>query len=358
MRLAIDRSRQWIVTFSLTGVSFIAGCGGGAETPAPVANNPAPAAAPMPNNPQAMMTGQHGQPGAPAGMPMPGAANPPAPVMNDPAAAMQASMAHNGGTANPAAAPAGGAANPQLAAHAAFRANMANPAAAGAGTNPAAAHAGGTAALNANLNPAAAAAPNPAAAHAGGTAALAGNAPGNLPEAHAAANAAGAPVAQIPPNAPAALAGANAAEAMAANQAAGAGTLAAGGELAGPGGNAQGGPGGANAITGEPGSIEYAITKLISMAKAGDYAGVESIISEKAKGLAANFRDQDLKPTQIESYKTTFDGMQGLNRRAAGGNGVQYTFKKGETTIQITLIKETGGMFKIKELQIRDGKVR
>jgi hypothetical protein len=133
--------------------------------------------------------------------------------------------------------------------------------------------------------------------------------------------------------------------------------LAAGNPNPGQPGNAPGanGTGGASAITGEPGSTDYVLSKLIAMAKSGDYTGIESIVSEKAKGLAAEFREQDLKPTQIEAYKVTFDGLQPLNRKAAGGNGIQFTMKKGETFVQVTLIKENGS-FKIKEMQIRDGK--
>lgn len=93
------------------------------------------------------------------------------------------------------------------------------------------------------------------------------------------------------------------------------------------------------------------------MAKSGDYTGIDSIVSEKAKGLAADFREQDLKPTQIESYKVTFDGLQPLNRKAAGGSSILFTMKKGETIVQVTLAKENG-IFKIKEMQIRDGKVK
>lgn len=93
------------------------------------------------------------------------------------------------------------------------------------------------------------------------------------------------------------------------------------------------------------------------MAKSGDYTGIDSIISEKAKGLAATFREQELKPTQIEAYKVTFDGLTPLNQRAAGSTGRMFTLKKGETFVQITVAKENGS-FKIKELQIRDGKVK
>lgn len=246
------------------------------------------------------------------------------------AAAANAPAAAHGSATPPGVLPANVPGSTPAAAHGAATPPGANPAIA-AGNTPAAAH--GAATPPGGVNPAAVAgaAATPAAAHGAATppgavdpalALAAGNAPGNL-----AANPGGAAAANpgaINPGAP----------------------------------DGQGGQGGGNAISGEPGSIEYVISKLVAMAKAGDYTGIDSIVSDKAKGLAAEFRSQDLKPTQIECYKTTFDGMQGTNRRAAGGNGVQFTFKKGETTIQITLVKETGGIFKIKELQIRDGKVR
>lgn len=371
MRLAFVCRRPWLAGLSLFGVTWVAGCGSGTETSAPVANNPAPAAAPaMANNtPQAMMMGQHGAPAAPGTAPVPGMAqmaSPSQPTANDPAAAMKASMAaHAGGTANPNAA----AAPNSSSAHAGGTATTANltPPVPGAGNlpGPSSAHAGGTA------NPAAVnlagpmpLAAGPSSAHAGGTAAngAAPAAPVPMPAGgHATPPGANVnPVAAADPAAGGNPAGVNPgrtpAEAMAANLAGanpGVGNPAAVGEP----GNPQGGQGGASSITGDPGSIEYAISKLISMAKAGDYTGVETIISEKAKGLAAEFREQDLKPTQVENYKTTFDGLQPLNRRAAGGSGVQFTLKKGETFVQITLAKENGS-FKIKELQVRDGKIK
>lgn len=264
---------------------------------------------------------------------MPGAAPAPAGNVAGPTGAMQTTLtpgAHGAATGAPAAAhttptltspmPAGATAN---------AAAPGTPAAGhGALTPPAGANPAGAA-------PAAHVAPNPA---------LAGNVPaqpGTVPAAHVGAAAgpalaAGAPAAPAAPGEP---------------------MPAAGNPNPGQPANAAGanGTGGASTITGEPGSIEYVLSKLISMAKAGDYTGIESIISEKAKGLAAEFREQDLKPTQIEAYKVTFDGLQPLNRKAAGGNGIQFTMKKGETFVQVTLVKENG-TFKIKEMQIRDGK--
>lgn len=346
MRRVLIRPWQKLAVCSLWGMSLIAGCGGGADTAAPVANNPgavpgAPAAATP--NPQAMMAAQHGAPTPPGMVTPPGmnavpgagaGATPQAGHATDPAQAMQNSLAGNPAAAHGSPTPPG--VTPATAAPA-----VGNPAAAhGSPTPPGA----GAAALPEATAAAAHGAPTP---------------PGFVPGANPAATPAAAHGAPTPPGNPnpaEAVAGAgatNPAEAMA-NNLAGANPGAAN-----PGApDGQGGQGGVNAITGEPGSIEYAISKLIVMAKAGDYTGVETVISEKAKGLAAEFREQDLKPTQIENYKTVFDGMQGINRRAVGGNGVQFTFRKGETTIQFVLAKETGGVFRIKELQIRDGKVR
>ncbi len=180
----------------------------------------------------------------------------------------------------------------------------------------------------------------PAAAHADaaggagpvpGTPAVAGNAP-------AAANAPDNPAAANPANPAAANAGAAVAAAP--------GEAAAGGE----------GKNGQSEITGAVGSIEYVIQSLIAMAKSGNYDGVDNIISEKAKGLAANVREGNLPSTQIEAFKTKFDKLTPLSRKNVG-SGLQYNFKQGTTLISITVSKENG-TFRVKELTIRDGAVK
>lgn len=357
MRVALVHHQWGIVTLAALTASIL-GCGGG-DTAAPVANNPAPQGAssvaaasgmaPMSGMNPTPAAGAHNAHGAmaqhgatpAAGIPaMPGTTSTPGATSTP-----MPSMAHAGGTANPNA--------PMPAAHGAPAGTpTATPAATPTGATSASAHAAHGAAA-----PAAAATPPII--------------PGGAHTAHAGAGATSAPVpganpaaGNIPaqPTTPAAHIGAagTLGDAAAANAAAGGNSIPAqpGAVPGQPGEGAQGqGANGASAITGEPGSIDYVLSKLVAMAKAGDYTGIDSIVSEKAKGLAATFREQELKPTQIEAYKVTFDGLQLLNQRAAGSTGRMYTLKKGETFVQITVAKENGS-FKIKEMQIRDGKVK
>lgn len=146
-----------------------------------------------------------------------------------------------------------------------------------------------------------------------------------------------------------------AAAAMAANPAAMAGAANAGA----PGGAAVG-EGGAGAQAGaasqaQKGTLEYAIVKLAEMAKNGDYAGVSSLISPRAKGLAASIRDGELSNGKIESMKSSFDGLELFSRRSTG-SGVQFTLKnKTGQLLQVVVAKE-GPEFVIRELTIREPK--
>jgi hypothetical protein len=141
-----------------------------------------------------------------------------------------------------------------------------------------------------------------------------------------------------------------------------AGVLPPGGGAA-PGERAEGGPAGAQGQgqgqqLAQKGTWQYAIQKLMEMAKTGKYDGADEVISKTAKGVAGNIRGGELNSSQIEAYKTTFDNLsQTSPPKGAGGNGMQITLKNGQNQfLQFTIVKEEGSVFRIKELVIRDGK--
>jgi hypothetical protein len=102
------------------------------------------------------------------------------------------------------------------------------------------------------------------------------------------------------------------------------------------------------------GTMEYAVQMLMKMAKTGDYSEANEIISEKAKGVAGNIRGNELTEEQIEAYKTAFD-LNYLSRKNVG-TGIQFTFQNRENKIFTIVVVKEEGVFRIKEVTIRDGK--
>lgn len=218
-----------------------------------------------------------------------------------------------GGDSSAAATPAGAHGNPAAAANAG--------AAAVAAANPAAAHAnpaGVGSAIPAGMSAIPAGASLPGGAH--GSSALAGDA--------------------------AAMAAANAANA--------AGGAAQPGAVAGAG-SGEGGAGQGTAPQAQKGTLEYAILKLAEMAKSGNYEGVDEIISERAKNLAATIRDGELTEGKIESFKTTFDKLELFSSKSASG-GRQFILKNSQGQLLQFLVIKEGQEFVIRDFMIRDAK--
>jgi hypothetical protein len=116
----------------------------------------------------------------------------------------------------------------------------------------------------------------------------------------------------------------------------------------------EGGPGGQGnqQQLGPKGSPEYAIQRVMQMAKSGDYSGADEVISKKAKGLAAGMRNGDLTSSQLDSFKTSFDNLQYLSRKASGGSGMAVNYAQGNSTVYtFTVIKEEGGTFRVSDIK-------
>ena len=105
----------------------------------------------------------------------------------------------------------------------------------------------------------------------------------------------------------------------------------------------------------QKGTLEYAIIKLSEMAKTGNYDGVEELISERAKGLAASIRKGELTEEKIESYKSSFEGLE-LYSTKASGNGRQFILKNRDGKLLQFLVVKEGDDFVIRDFSMRDAK--
>jgi len=114
-----------------------------------------------------------------------------------------------------------------------------------------------------------------------------------------------------------------------------------------------GNPGGVPQEAVQKGTPQYPIAKFFAMAKSGNYAEAEEIISSKARGLASSVRKGDLSDETVSAYQTTFTDPQTqyLSEKPSNG-GMLYTFKTtpGDTAT-FTVVKE-GPKFVIKELKL------
>lgn len=95
--------------------------------------------------------------------------------------------------------------------------------------------------------------------------------------------------------------------------------------------------------------------KLSELAREAKYDDAPPLFSRRAKGQAATIRDGELTEEQIESFKTTFDGLQLFNRRSVNG-GTQFVLRNGKGQFLQFVVAKEGGDFLIREFVIRDGK--
>lgn len=108
-------------------------------------------------------------------------------------------------------------------------------------------------------------------------------------------------------------------------------------------------------ITAQPGTLDYLWQKLISMAKSGNYDGADEILSEKAKGVANDMLKNSLPEDKVESYKKLFDNLQPLSAKAVG-SGKQFVFRHANGTLITVVVGKDGAAFKIRDVQIKEGK--
>lgn len=120
----------------------------------------------------------------------------------------------------------------------------------------------------------------------------------------------------------------------------------------GAGGNAAGG--GQNNQY-KQGSFEHTVTEFTSKVAAGDYTGMDYLVSSKAKGLLAEIRDDEVGDEKKDELKSTFASAAPQdNTRKNKGSAVEiYVKGKLGHMIQLSVGKEEG-VFKIKEMKIHE----
>lgn len=103
------------------------------------------------------------------------------------------------------------------------------------------------------------------------------------------------------------------------------------------------------------GTIEYPILRLAEMAQAGEYKGVDALVSEKAKGLAATIREGNMNSAKIETLKTSFDSLELMSRKATG-TGAQFTLKNRRGQLLQVQVGKEGPDYVIKDITVRESK--
>lgn len=141
-------------------------------------------------------------------------------------------------------------------------------------------------------------------------------------------------------------------------------------EAAGPGAlganagaGAAGGPGRAGGIGGagnqnqkfKPGSWEHAIDTFAQRMAAGEFSGMEFLISSKAKGLLGELRDGEASEERLEDLKGAFAEPTPLpETKKNAGSSVSITIK-GKLGHHMTLtVAKEDGVYKIRDMKISE----
>lgn len=118
---------------------------------------------------------------------------------------------------------------------------------------------------------------------------------------------------------------------------------------------ADGGGGSAPASQAKKGTLEYPVLRLAEMAQAGEYKGVDALVSERAKGLAATIREGNMNSAKIETLKTSFDSLELMSRKATG-TGAQFTLKNRRGQLLQVQVGKEGTDYVIKDITVRESK--
>jgi hypothetical protein len=110
-------------------------------------------------------------------------------------------------------------------------------------------------------------------------------------------------------------------------------------------------PGGPAGQTVQKGTPEYPVVQFFNMARSGNFAEADEVISSKARGLAGAVRKGDLSDETVAAYQASFANPQ-VTRQRSTGTGFEFAFSTapGETAT-FTVVKE-GTKFVIKELKL------
>jgi hypothetical protein len=105
----------------------------------------------------------------------------------------------------------------------------------------------------------------------------------------------------------------------------------------------------------KPGSWEHAIDTFAQRMAAGDFSGLEYVISSKAKGLLGEIRDGALSEERLEDLKAAFAEPTPLpETKKNAGSSVSITIK-GKLGHHMTLtVGREDGVFKIRDLKISE----
>lgn len=110
--------------------------------------------------------------------------------------------------------------------------------------------------------------------------------------------------------------------------------------------------GGGGVPTFKEGTAEYAVQKVCLQVAAGNITGMESVIMESAKGLAAKFRSGDVTTEEIEKLKKQFTNVKLISSKSTGG-GRQITLMNEDREPIVFLASKEDEVFRVKEVTIK-----
>lgn len=100
------------------------------------------------------------------------------------------------------------------------------------------------------------------------------------------------------------------------------------------------------------GTAEYAVQKICLSVAAGQYTGLDGVISEKADGLLAQIRDGAVSEDEIQSLKKRFGEVRLLSVKPKGGTRTVTLQNTSGESLVFTLAKEDE-IFRVKDLDIK-----
>jgi len=95
---------------------------------------------------------------------------------------------------------------------------------------------------------------------------------------------------------------------------------------------------------------------FFNMAKTGNYAQAEEVISSKAKGLAGSVRSGDLSDEKVDAYKASFATVPQYVSSRNMGTGIQVLYRTVSDETATFLVGKEGTDFVIKEFKLTAGK--
>lgn len=105
------------------------------------------------------------------------------------------------------------------------------------------------------------------------------------------------------------------------------------------------------------GTAEYAVQKVCLAVAAGQYTGLDGVVSAKADGVLAQIRDGAVSEDEINSFKKRFGEVRLLSVKPRGSTKIVTLQNTGGEALVFTLAKEDE-IFRVRDLEIKPPSAR